>query len=186
MRFSLAGCVLAMSSVAHADRAVVDTISVTTDIRAHGHTFSEANDSKDVSVLGGARLTLTFEQPAIAPRATRGANFDFRLVPELFTGALADAKHAEGYLGAGVRGELHVASRRDATAARVVSYVPVRAILIGGHQDPAVEFGIGQYFPLRDHRRVGYECTGMLRKRPDGAPAEARELDMLLSVFVGW
>jgi hypothetical protein len=185
MRAAFAGCLVVVTSIAHADRAVVDTLSVTADMRARGRTFGEAGDSNDPSWLGGARLAVTFEEPEL-PGPPYGTQYGFRLVPELFAGFLADDKHAEGYLGAGARAELHIAGRRHGRLRRLVTYFPARALVIGGHQDPGVELGIGQYFPLRDHRRVGYEYVIMWRDRPNAAPAAERELNGLLSVFVSW
>lgn len=69
---------------------------------------------------------------------------------------------------------------------RTAMYTAARAIAIGDHRDAAVDLALGEYLGFAGHRRFGWEGSAMIRKR-GGAPAgEARELDALLSIYVGW
>src|SRR5438105_6072629 len=94
MRAALA--LILVASPAFADRGTAVTIGVTGDARATGHTFGETANSEALSKLAGARLTLSFEDELLAFPAPNQVDTDLRLVPELFTGFLADDVHAEG------------------------------------------------------------------------------------------
>ena len=58
--------------------------------------------------------------------------------------------------------------------------------MIGDHRDAAGELALGEYRSFTGHRRFGWEGSAVFRKR-GGAPAgEARELDALVVIYVGW
>ena len=161
-------------------------IGLTGDARATGASYSAAGDSDDLAQLGGARLTLTFEDaPLPIPEAGAFA-MDGRLVPELFTGFLADDTHAEGFVGAGLRAEAQLASHRHAWAMRTGIYAAGRGLVIGGHQDAGAEFVIGEYLDLARGRRFGWEGGAMMRPRGDAAADHSHELDAIVTIYYAW
>jgi hypothetical protein len=186
---ALVGCLLAAASTARADREIGHMITLSADISAHGRSFDDAGNSNgsNDSWHAGLRFALAFEQPLAIPREPMHQNFDLRLTPELLAGLLVDDTLAEGYIGAGVRGELAVAGRRDAThTAKLITYIPVRALLMSSHHDPGIETGLGQFFVLRTGRRIGYEVSVIFRERHDAPPADSHELHGLFSLLAGW
>ncbi|HTR50436.1 MAG TPA: hypothetical protein VMJ10_06980 [Kofleriaceae bacterium] len=185
MRVAAALLVLAASS-AHADRSTVMALGLTGDARATGASYSAAGDSNDLAKLGGARLTLTFESDPLAIPPPGGLAADTRLVPELFTGFLADDVHAEGFVGAGLRAEAQLASHRHARAMRTGMYVAGRGLVIGGHQDAAAEFVLGEYLDLARGRRFGWEGGAMMRPRSDQSTDRSHELDTIVTIYYGW
>ncbi|HEY1554110.1 MAG TPA: hypothetical protein VGF94_04710 [Kofleriaceae bacterium] len=179
MRLVLA--VLLVSATAHADRSTVMALGVTGDARATGATYSAAGDSNDLAKLGGARLTLTFEEPALPIPEPGAVATDGRLVPELVAGFLADDVHAEGFVGAGLRAEFDMASHRRAWPMLTGVYVAGRGLVIGAHQDPGAEFVLGEYLALAHGRRFGWEGGAIMRPRGD-----SRELDAVVTLYYGW
>ncbi|HUJ62696.1 MAG TPA: hypothetical protein VLX92_29540 [Kofleriaceae bacterium] len=178
--------VLVVASPALADRGTVVTLGAMLDGRSTASTFTTASNQVVNDVLGGARLTLSFEDaPPPLPPAEMISS-DLRLAPELLAGFLADDTHAEGYVGAGVRGELWLASARRGFQMRTAIYLAARAIVIGGHQDGAAELAMGEYLLFADGKRFGWEGGAMIRPRNDAAPDQAKELDALMSIYVGW
>lgn len=176
-----------LAAPARADRDTAVVIGPMVVARATGASFSAAGKA-EVRWLGGGRLTLSFEDPPPPCPPQGGVGFDARLAPELLVGFLSDDVHAEGYAGAGLRGELWIASTspRSGRHARTAVYAAARALAIGDHQDGAAELVIGEYLSFSGHRRFGWEGGAVIRKR-GGAPAdEARELDALISIYVGW
>lgn len=177
--------VVALGAPARADRETVTTVSVIVDETAQGRSFSDAGDH-DPDWRGGARLMLTFEDASLPIPAPGDIASDLRLVPELHAGFLADRVHAEGEIGAGLRGELHLASNRRAGPMRTVLYAAARADVIGKHQDGAPELAIGTYLLGWHHRRFGWELAVMFRPTPSDGAARRDQLDALLSFYVGW
>jgi hypothetical protein len=176
---------LLAAAPARADRDTAVVIGATLVARSTAATFSAAGKA-DVRMLGGGRLTLSFEDPPPPIPPPEAIEVDMRLVPELLAGFIADDVHAEGYVGAGLRGELWLASARRGFRMRTAMYTAARAIVIGEHQDGAAELAIGEYLSFSGHRRFGWEVGVVIRKR-GGVPAgEARELDALVSIYVGW
>jgi hypothetical protein len=180
-----AALVIAAPLAARADRGTVLTVGLTGDGRASGETFANAGRT-DVRLLAGARLTVSFEDPPLAMPPPGDIAAEVRLAPELLTGFLADDVHAEGYVGAGVRGELWLASHRRSVGMRTAVYAAARAIVIGGHRDGAVEAAIGEYLSFRGGSRFGWEGGALIRPRADAAEPGPRELDALVTIYVGW
>jgi hypothetical protein len=109
-----------------------------------------------------------------------------RLAPELLAGFVADDVHAEAYAGGGLRGELWLASARRSFAIRTAMYTAARAIVIGGHQDGAAELALGEYLQFAGGTRFGWEGSAQIRRRNGAAANESRELDALISIYIGW
>jgi hypothetical protein len=186
MRIAVAAATLLAAAPASADRTMSSWIGVTLDGRASGPTFTAAGNSTDVSPYGGARLTLSFDE-APPPIPLPGVvTFGGRLVPELLAGFLADDVRAEGYVGAGVRAECWMSSHRRSAAIRTAIYLAARAIAIGAHQDGAAELVLGEYLLTGPRSVFGWEGGAMMRARNDVASSDARELDAVLTIFVGW
>jgi len=176
--------VIALAPAARAD--TVTTFAATIDGRAYGGSWSHAAYANVTSVLGGARVTMSFEAPPLPVAPPTLYIHDTRLVPELFAGFLADDTHAEGMVGAGLRAELRMSSHRHDAVVRGGAYIAARAILIGGHQDGAAEFVIGSYITTnRRGTRVGWEGGAMMRPRHDTSADQANELDALITMYVG-
>jgi hypothetical protein len=187
MRIAVVVAVGVLATVpAYADRTMSAWIGVTLDERASAATFAAAGDANNTSLNGGMRLTLSFDDaPPVVP-APGAVTFEGRLAPELLGGFLADDTRAEGYIGAGVRIEGWMASHRHDDAMRTAIYLAVRAIAIGEHQDGAGELAFGEYLLTGRRGVFGWEGAAMFRARHDVAPSEAREVDALLNIFVGW
>jgi hypothetical protein len=184
MKIGLA--LLLLSSTAYADRAGVWSLGVTLDGRATGPDFSTTAE-KEVNPVGGARLTLGFEDPATPMPPAGLFEGEAGLVPELFVGFLADDTRAEGYIGAGLRGELRIASNRRAANMRTAMYVAARGLVIGKDHDSATEFVLGTYVSRgADRQRFGWEGGAMIRPRPQAPADQATELDALFSIYLSW
>jgi hypothetical protein len=176
---------LLVPSIAMADRSATFELGVTGDVRAQGSSFSAAGASDDLATLAGLQLVVGFERAPLAIPAPGGLDHELRLVPELLAGFVADSVHAEGFAGAGLRGELQLAVNRNASM-RVAMYVAARAIAIGAHQDGAAEFVAGEYLSLSRGHRFGWEGGVMIRPRSDVPADQARELDTVLTIYYGW
>jgi hypothetical protein len=179
----LATSLTAVALTASADPSTVISIGATIDGRGTGATYDLAARTP-ARPLAGARLTLSFDD-ALLPVPPPGLiDHDFRLVPELFAGFLADEHRAEGMIGAGLRGELALASHRHGFAIRTAIYTAARGVVIGEHQDPAAELVLGEYVTIgHTTARVGWEGGAMIRPRDR---AGDRELDAVLTCYVGW
>ncbi|HEY1546639.1 MAG TPA: hypothetical protein VGG28_02400 [Kofleriaceae bacterium] len=185
MRWSLIIVAVFVPSLAIADRSATFELGLTGDVRAQGSSFSAAGASNDLSTLAGLQLVVGFERAPLAIPEPGGLSHELRLVPELLAGFVADSSHAEGFAGAGLRGELQLAVNRQA-ALRVAMYVAARAIAIGAHQDGAAEFVAGEYLTLAHGNRFGWEGGAMIRPRSDVPADQARELDTVLTIYYGW
>lgn len=185
--FVVVAMVSALGGAASADRSTVMSLGLVGDGRAAGPSYSDAGSSKVSDVLGGARLALTFEDAPVPIPPYGLVDHDVRLVPELFTGFLADDTHAEGYIGAGLRGELQLASNMRGVNLRTGIYAAGRGVIIGKHQDGALELALGEYLEHGPGRtRFGWEGAVMMRPRSWDTADRARELDALVSIYVGW
>jgi hypothetical protein len=171
---------IASPAAARAERTSVITLGITGDGRARGATA-------EIHWLGGARASLAFEDAPLEIPPAGLIDHDFRLTPELLAGFLSDDRHAEGYVGAGLRGELHLASHRNGMMMRTAMYVAARAIAIGKHQDGATELVVGEYLSRGAGKtRFGWEGGAMLRPRSHAQPDRARELGAIMSIYVAW
>jgi hypothetical protein len=185
VRSSLIVVALLFPSLAIADRSATFELGVTGDVRAQGESFSAAGASNDLATLAGVQLVVGLEHAPMAIPPLGGFEHELRLVPELLAGFVADSVHAEGFAGAGLRGELQLAVNRQASM-RVAMYVAARAIAIGAHQDGAAELVAGEYLTLSRGRRFGWEGGAMIRPRSDVPADQARELDTVLTIYYGW
>jgi hypothetical protein len=174
-----------LAAPAFADRSPTFELGLTGEVRSQGDSFSAASSSQDLATLAGLQLVVGFERPPLEIPPPGGLFHELRLVPELLAGFVADSSHAEGYAGAGLRGELQLAVNRKAQM-RIAMYVAARAIAIGAHQDGAAEFVVGEYLSLDRRHRFGWEGGAMLRPRSDVPADEARELDTVLTIYYGW
>lgn len=182
-----AGCaaLAAASSPARGDRSTSVIVGVTGGARSTAASFGEASRG-EVAVGGGARLTLSFDDPPLEPPSPRGAAIDVRLAPELLAGFLSDRARADGFAGAGLRGELWIASRKDSFRIRTAMYMAARALVIGDHQNGALELVIGEYLALGRATRFGWEGGAILRRRAGAAPTGSHELDAVVTIYLGW
>jgi hypothetical protein len=179
----LAVSLLALPSLARAD--VVTTLGISLDARATGPTFEKAGDSQVNAILGGGRLTMSFESAPLAAPPPGLYVRDARIVPELLAGFVADDTHAEGYVGAGARLELRIASMRHERLWRGGFYLAGRGLLVGGHQDGGIELALGSYLTTERGTRIGWESAAIMRPRHDATADQARELDALVTLYVG-
>jgi hypothetical protein len=180
-----AACLVAAPGHAHADREPVVVAGITIDARAIAADFSAAGTAETRILLGG-RMTVSFEDAPMPVPPPGDIAADLRLAPELLAGFVANDVHAEGYLGAGLRGELWLASARRGFRMRTAMYTAARAIVIGGHQDGAAELALGEYLLFTSGKRFGWEGSALIRPRGDSAASQARELDAQLSIYLGW
>jgi len=175
-------CVLVLlaTGTANADRMPVLSLGGAVDMRFHGQTWDHAaNKDEDPSVFGDTRLTLAFEDRPM-PMLPRGVvAAQGRLVPELFVGAALGERLGEAYAGAGVRGELALASWKMRTS----MYVAARGLVIGSPRDAAGEFALGQYILLRGATRFGWEGGAVVRPRDRQG---GHGLDAIARLYVGW
>jgi hypothetical protein len=177
----------ALASTASADRSTVMSVGLTGDARANGASYSDAGGSPVSGLLAGARLSLTFEDAPVAIPPPGLIDHDARIVPELFAGFLANDVHAEGYVGAGARLEAQLASNMRRANLRTGIYVAGRGVIIGKHQDGALELALGEYLEHGAGRtRFGWEAAVMMRPRNDAAADRDHELDALVSIYLGW
>ena len=160
-----------IAAPAFADRSMTFELGLTGDVRATGASFSTAGASDDLSKLGGMQLVLGFENAPLAIPAPGEISAELRLVPELLAGFLADDTHAEGMVGGGLRGELQLASNRRMPMS-VAMYLAARAVVIGEHQDGAVQLVLGEYLSLSRGHRFGWEGGVMIRPRGGDVPTD--------------
>jgi hypothetical protein len=185
MRLAVCLLLATSSATAHADRNAVWSTGATFDYRAIAPSFAAAGTADGCALFGG-RVAVGFEDDPVPMPPLEGVVIAPHLVPELLVGFVSDQRHAEGYAGAGLRGEIDFASNRHAVNLRTGIYAAARAIVIGPTQDPAAEFVIGEWLSRgADRRRFGWEGGAMVRPRADGAPNE-RELDALLTVYASF
>jgi hypothetical protein len=180
---TLAVIVLVAAAPAHADRSPVLEVGAVLDGRSTATTFDQAG-KQEVRLLAGAQLVVGFEDAPLAIPAPGEIDADLRLVPELIAGFVADDRHGEGYVGGGLRGELHFASNRRGYRMRTVAYTAARAIAIGENRDGAVELVLGEYLYMSRDRRFGWEGGALIRPRAERS--DERELDAVVSIYVGW
>lgn len=169
MRTPIVLGLLAVSSIAHADRTTVLDVGAT-----FGAVAPVNQDSADQAIpLVGPRVTLGFESSFVEMPDHPGYNFAGALVPELVAGAYIEQERAEGYVGVGLRAEVQMGQREQGllkVSARGAMYVVARALVIGGDRDPMYELGFGEYlsrFHTRD--RVGIELTFVDRPHDHGS-----------------
>jgi hypothetical protein len=197
----VAPSILAMgvAAPAFADRSAVPEIGIMLWGRSSAATFSEAGNKSGVQPMPGLSLVVGYEDAPMAVPAPGEIGTDLRLVPELVAGVVADDRHGEGYVGAGLRGELHLASARRGFEMRTSIYTAVRAIVIGENRDGAAELLIGEYLLRRSGVRFGWEGGALIRPRADRSGQEPgaigsmtrgrsddRELDAIAAIYVGW
>jgi hypothetical protein len=179
----LAVAFLSLAAPARADTAL--TVGAMFDARFMGPTWDAASTTNVMSPLGGARITMSFEPPR--PMPTPG-NFvaDLRLVPELVGGFLADDQHSEGHVGAGLRIDARISSLRNDRLVRGGIYLSARALVMGAHQDGAIEIVSGDYIMFGPRGcRLGWEGGAIIRPRQGVSSDQSKELDAVISVYIG-
>ncbi|MBV8760478.1 MAG: hypothetical protein JO257_24515 [Deltaproteobacteria bacterium] len=178
MRAAIA-VLLVTTGTSYADRIPVITLGGTIDFRFTSPTWDAAEKKQTPDAFGGAQLTLSFEDAPLPLTQWGHVAGEARLVPELIVGELGNDQYAEGYVGAGLRGEIHMAGPK----ARAGFYTAARGLIIGAHRDSAAEFVIGDYILLKSMTRIGVEGGAMVRPQDrDGN----HELDATMRVYVGW
>ena len=171
--------VLLATGVAHADRIPVISLGGTTDFRFTSPTWDAAEKKQTPDVFAGLQATLSFENAPLPLTPMGHVAGDLRLTPELILGELGNATYAEGYLGAGLRGEIHMAGPK----ARAGFYIAARGLVIGAHRDSAAEFVMGDYLLVKSMTRIGVEGGAMVRPQDrDGN----HELDATMRIYIGW
>jgi hypothetical protein len=184
VRFVVAA-LLMIATPALADRSATFELGATGEVRSDGPSFSAAGSSENLHGLGGLQLVVGFEHAPLAIPEPGAVVHEFRLVPELLAGFVANSWHAEGFAGGGLRGEWQIAVNRKARM-QLAMYAAARAIAIGAHQDGAAEFVIGEYLSLDRRHRFGWEGGAMLRAKSDVPDDRSRELDTVLTIYYGW
>lgn len=164
---------------AHADRVPIITLGGTLDMRFAGKTWDAAEAKQQPDVFGGGQLTLAFEDRPLPLTPYGTATAEGRLVPELIAGIVSSDRYAEGYIGAGVRAELHVAGPK----ARAGFYIAGRGLVIGANRDSAAEFVVGDYIMGPKMIRFGVEGGAMIR--PEDRDGN-HSLDCTARLYVGW
>lgn len=178
MRAAVATVIVLASATASADRTAVLSVGGVMDMRFSGHTWDQANKQDTPDLFAGPRVTLAFEDPLL-PKTPKGkVAADARLVPELLAGALLGSTLGEGYGGAGLRGELDLASWK----ARLGMYVAARGLVIGSHRNATAELALGEYIQITDKTRFGWEGAALVR--PQDREGD-HELDCLVTMYVG-
>jgi hypothetical protein len=179
--------VVALSIVAapaFAERSATPEIGISLWGRSTASTFSDAGNKSGEQPMPGLSLVVGYEDAPMAIPAPGEIATDLRLVPELVGGIVVDDRHGEGYVGAGLRGELHLASARRGFEMRTAIYVAARAIAIGENRDGAAEIIIGEYLIRRSGVRFGWEGGALIRPRAERS--NDRELDAIIAIYVGW
>ena len=178
MRAAAVAVILLASGTALADRGTVLAVSGIMDMRFGGHTWNAANTVDTPTLFGGTRVTLTFEDPQL-PKTPKGkVAAQLRLVPELFGGVALGSQLGEGYAGAGVRGEIHMASWK----ARLGMYTAARGVVIGGNRNGEGEFAVGEYIQITDKYRFGWEAALVVRPQDR---EDDKELGCLVNMYIG-
>ena len=198
MRLLVAALVVVVPSLAHADerRTFVEiggtagaTARTDTPPSQPGAYQPDVQMIPDAHPLLGPRVTLSWEHAPLAMPDEPGYRVGTSLVPELLGGSFIDDKHAAGYVGVGVRGELKLAQRDQGIfhlSARGALYLAARACVVGGSRDPFYEFGFGEYFGgIHTPTRVGFELSFVARHNTVDM-ADTHEMGGLLSFFVGF
>ena len=175
----------ALAAPARADRGTHVVVGVIGAARTTGASFGEASRA-DTAFLGGGRLTLSFDEAPIAVPPPGQVAIVARLAPELIAGFVTDNRRADGFAGAGLRGELWLASARRGFRMRTAMYTAARGLAIGEHHDGAVELALGEYLVFAGDSRFGWESSAVIRRRNGVGAGEARELDALVTIYVGW
>ena len=158
------------------------TFGLSGDMRARGPTFDATSNARAKPLLGG-RLTLAFEHAPLALPPDPLVDKEPRLVPEVFAGFLSNDERAEGYAGAGLRGEVQIANGHRGD--RMALYVATRAMIIGKHQDGAMEFVVGGYILGAGTSRFGWEGGAIARPHASDNPEHSHELDAMFTLYVG-
>jgi hypothetical protein len=187
MRFACVLVVLLVANVAHADRTAVVTVGGA--FGAQGGEDYMPEGTPEAGPIGAVRATLAWERPSPAFLPEPGkSNFSGSLVPELIVGSLFEQERAEGFVGIGLRAELRGAHNQImpfGLTYKVGGYLVGRALVLGGTQDAAYEFGLGEYFPrFSGFTRAGFEMTVITR--PHYMQSDEWQGTFLLSLFAGW
>ncbi len=180
-----AGLLLVLVGVAHADRLTVVTVGGSFAAEAQ----DPPDDGKQLKEFGGARLTLSWEDPTIAfPPTPLITESSLRLVPELFAGFLGNDVKGEGLLGAGLRAEVQLATLGRPPfniPLRAAFYLAARGEVIGAKQDAAGELVFGEAFPFRAGKmKIGFEGGVMMRRNTD--PVWTDRPIGVMTMFMSW
>lgn len=179
--------VLIVCSPAHADdRSTAFSIGV----MAGGLQRSQYPSSEPAGTFG-PRVTLSFEHgfPPMPPQP--GYNVDVTLVPELFGGGFVEPDRVELFVGVGVRGDLRFAQREMGllrVSARGAGYLAARALVVGEDRKPFGEIGLGEYFLLRRHGRIGFEGSFLFASSdPAGTDfGTGANAGLIVQLYGGW
>jgi hypothetical protein len=177
MRTLVLAVIVVATGAARADRATSVSVGGLMNFRDNA---PEGSTVAEPEVSGGARVTLWWDDPFVAP--AQGNAVSARLVPELLIGFLSTDHYAEGELGAGLRGELQLATRAPLRL-RVGFYGAIRGEVIGKDRDPAGELVVGEYFPIGARLRIGFD--GGVAVRHDSV-AMRNQLEAIVHCYVGW
>jgi hypothetical protein len=168
------------TGTAHADRVPVITLGATLDLRFAGKTWDIAETKQQPDAFGGGEVMLAFEERPLPLTPMGKVAGECRLVPELIAGALTGDRYAEGYVGAGVRAELHVAGPK----ANAGFYIGGRGLVIGANRNSAAEFVVGDYIMAGPKMmRFGVEGGAMIR--PEDRDGN-HDLDVTMRLYAGW
>jgi hypothetical protein len=186
MRLCAAVLVLVLPTLAHADERHT-VVSIGGALGAMG--VDGGPDHADSGQpIGSIRATLAFEREPPSFGDVGKSKFSGSFVPELVAGGFLEDDRAEGFVGVGLRAEVRAAHNQLAPFGwtyKVAGYLSARAVVLGGTQDHAYEFGLGEYFVRRSgFTRAGFELSVLLR--PDYMSSDQVSAAGLFSLFAGW
>lgn len=165
----------------------------TTSMHVGGFGLMELDESHDdeeivpMESAGGVRMTLAWEQPAPAYPDKRGYRYGAALVPELIAGALMLEDHADGMIGAGIRGELQIVQREGGLLrinSKSALYLAGRGMVIGKDRDVILEAVFGDHLSFNNHPfRLGFEF-GFTRRVSDVMDHD--RVGFMTQFYLGW
>lgn len=171
---------------------VADAEPRATSVQVGGFGLFELGDDPgefepDFESAGGVRMTLSWERPPPAYPDRRGYAYGGALVPELIAGALMLEDHADGMLGAGLRGELQITQREGGLLrinAQSAIYLAGRGMVVGKDRDVLLEGVFGDHLSFnKSPLRLGFE-VGFTRRVSDVMDHD--RVGFMTQFYLGW
>ncbi len=180
------GTITLLAGIAHAEPRA-------TSVHVGGLGLFEMGDSHEQEELvpiegaGGVRMTLAWEQPAPAYPDRRGYKYGLAMVPELIAGALMLEDHADGMIGAGLRGELQIVQREGGLLrinCKSALYLAGRGMFVGKDRDVLLEAVFGDHLSFNNNPfRFGFEI-GFTRRFSDVMDHD--RVGFMTQFYLGW
>jgi hypothetical protein len=184
---------LLVPALAHAEeRSTVVTVAGM--LGAIEGTASSTDYYIEPEPLVGPRITLSWENTALALPDARGYKFDGALVPELVGGAYFTDERAQAFIGAGLRAELRMSQREMGLfkiSARGAVYLAGRGLVVGDNRKPYGELALGEYFLVGKSTRIGFEFAAVFTKADqmivyDTYNDDGMRSGGMVQIFLGW